>query len=278
MTAQFDTTKPNSARMYDYWLGGKDNFEADRVAAEAVRELRPNVAEQALDNKRFQTRAVGYVAEQGVRQYLDVGSGLPTSPAPGAAFPPLWRPTHEAAAAADPAVAYIDNDPVAVLHSRALLAGGSRRVVAVHGDMCDPMAILGHDDIRRVGIDLNAPVCVVLACVLHFVDADTARSIVSAFTQALVPGSYVIATVGFAKGTGGDNFARTYNSQAGPRIYAHSWEQITALFDGLDLVPPGIADTAAWRPGWQETGLAERSSMIVGGVGRKNQALGPLEA
>jgi S-adenosyl methyltransferase len=272
MTAQFDTTKPNSARMYDYWLGGKDNFEADRVAADAVRELRPNVAEQALDNKRFQTRAVGYVAEQGVRQYLDVGSGLPTSPAPGAAFPPLWRPTHEAAAAADPVVAYIDYDPVAVLHSQALLAGGSRRVVAVHGDMRDPLAILGHDDIRRVGIDLDAPVCVVLACVLHFVDADTARSIVSAFTQALVPGSYVIATVGFAKGTGGDNFARTYNSQAGPRIYAHSWEQITALFDGLDLVPPGIVDTAAWRPGWQETGLAEKSSMIVGGVGRKNQA------
>ncbi len=269
MTAQFDTTKPNAARMYDYWLGGKDNFEADRMAAEAVRELRPNVAEQALDNKRFQTRAVSFVAEQGVRQYLDVGSGLPTSPAPGVGFPPLWLPTHEAAADADPIVAYIDYDSVAVLHSQVLLAGGSRRVVAVHGDMRDPAAILGHDDIRRVGLDLNAPVCVVLACVLHFVDADTARSIVSAFAQALAPGSYVIASVGFAKGAGGDNFARTYNSQAGPRIYAHSWEQISALFDGLDLVPPGIVDTATWRPGWQEPGLAERTSMIVGGVGRR---------
>ncbi|MBV9793594.1 MAG: SAM-dependent methyltransferase [Actinobacteria bacterium] len=269
MTAQFDTAKPNSARMYDYWLGGKDNFEADRVAAEAVRALRPNVAEQALDNKRFQTRAVGYLAEQGVRQYLDVGSGLPTSPHPGVGSPPRWRPTHEAAAAADPLVAYVDYDPVAVLHSQVLLAGGSRRVVAVQGDMRDPAAILGHDDIREAGLDLDAPVGLVLACVLHFVDAGTARDIVAAFTAALSPGSYVIASVGYEQDAGGDGFARTYNSQAGPRIYAHSWAEITALFDGLELIPPGIADTAAWRPGGQETGLPERSSMIVGGVGRK---------
>jgi S-adenosyl methyltransferase len=273
MTAQFDTTKPNSARMYDYWLGGKDNFQADREAAEAVRELRPNVAEQALDNKRFQTRAVGWVAGQGVRQFLDVGSGLPTSAVVTEGAAPLWRSTHEAAAAAgtDPVVAYVDNDPVAVRHSQALLAGGSRTVVAFGGDMRDPAAILGDDQIRGGGLDLGAPVCVVLACVLHFVDAGTARGIVSAFARALVPGSYVIASVGFAKGSGGDSFARTYNAQAGPRIYAHSWEQITALFDGLDRIPPGIVDTAAWRPGWREP-TPERSSMIVGGVARKDPA------
>jgi S-adenosyl methyltransferase len=95
-TPSFDTGSPNVARMYDYWLGGTDNFEADRQAAAAVRKIRPNVAEQALDNKRFQTRAVTYVAGHGVRQFLDVGSGLPTSPAqaPGAA--PQWLATHEA--------------------------------------------------------------------------------------------------------------------------------------------------------------------------------------
>src|ERR1700758_4240283 len=97
MSASFDTSKPNVARMYDYWLGGKDNFEADRRAADAVRELRPNVAEQALENKMFQTGAVACVAGQGVRQFLDIGSGLPTSPARAAGHRPLWLATHEAA-------------------------------------------------------------------------------------------------------------------------------------------------------------------------------------
>jgi SAM-dependent methyltransferase len=270
MTAPFDKSRPNAARMYDYWLGGKDNFQVDRDAAKAVQQQRPDVAQHALDNKRFQTRAVGYVAGQGVRQYLDVGSGLPTSP-PSGGSEPLWLPTHQAAAAAgaDPVVAYIDHDPVAVLHSQALLAGGSRSVVAVRGDMREPAAILGHEEIRRAGLDLGAPVCVVLACVLHFVDAGTARGIVAAFARALVPGSYLIASVGYATGAEGDDFARTYNAQAGPRIYAHSWEQITALFDGLSLVPPGVTDAAAWRPGWQEPGHAGKTRMIAAGVGRK---------
>jgi O-methyltransferase involved in polyketide biosynthesis len=172
MTQPLDTTKPNIARMYDYWLGGKDNFEVDRKAAEAVRERRPDVAEQALDNKKFLTRAVTYVAGQGVRQFLDIGSGLPTSPARTGNQAP-WLSTHEAAGAAiaDPVVAYVDYDPVAVLHSQALLTGGSRQVVAVDGDMRDPAAILAHPEIRGAGFDPNAPACVILACVLHFVDA-----------------------------------------------------------------------------------------------------------
>jgi hypothetical protein len=91
-----DVTKPNIARMYDYWLGGKDNFEADREAAEAIRRQRPNIAEQALDNKKFQTRAISYVAGQGVRQFLDIGSGLPTSPVRADGTAPLWLATHEA--------------------------------------------------------------------------------------------------------------------------------------------------------------------------------------
>ncbi len=157
MTIPFDTTKPNMARMYDYWLGGKDNFEADRKAAEAVRVLRPNIAEQAFDNKKFLTRAVSYVAAQGVRQFLDVGSGLPTSPVVANGAAPLWRATHEAAQAVipDALVAYVDVDPVAVRHSQALLADGSSRVVAVDGDMRDPQAARGprgpnqHDRGRR---------------------------------------------------------------------------------------------------------------------------------
>jgi hypothetical protein len=129
MTMPFDTTKPNMARMYDYWLGGKDNFEADRKAAQAVRDVRPDVAEQALDNKKFLTRAVSYVAGQGIRQFIDIGSGLPTSPARAAGEVPLWLATHEAARSVipDTLVAYVDVDEMAVRHSQALLAGGSRQ-------------------------------------------------------------------------------------------------------------------------------------------------------
>ena len=146
MTTPLDPTKPKMARRYDYWLGGEDNFEVDRKAAEAVRQLRPNVAEQALDNKRFQTRAVRYVAARGVRQFLDIGSGLPISPVRTAGAYPLWLATHEAARTVipDAMVAYVDYDPVAVLHSQALLADGRREV---GGDMRAPKAVLAHDAI-----------------------------------------------------------------------------------------------------------------------------------
>ncbi len=190
-TPPFDPSKPNVARMYDYWLGGRDNFEVDRKAAEAVRQLRPNVAEQALDNKRFQTRAVTYVAGHGVRQFLDVGSGLPTSPVRTPGAEPAWRATHEAARAVmpDAMVAYVDHDPIAVRHcqtllNQTLLNGGLPGVVAVFGDMRDPKGVLTNDEIRAAGFDLDAPACVVLACVLHFVDAETAQGIVSTFVQA----------------------------------------------------------------------------------------------
>ena len=267
----FDTGTPNVARMYDYWLGGTDNFEADRQAAAAVGKIRPNVAEQALDNKRFQTRAVTYVAGHGVRQFLDVGSGLPTSPAQAPGTGPQWLATHEAARRVmpDAMVAYVDHDSIAVQHSRVLLGDGHDAVVAVEADMRDPKAILADDEIRAAGFDLDAPACVVLACVLHFVDAGTARDITSTFARMLAPGSYLVISVGFGRGRAGTNFASTYNAQDGPRIYAHSQEEITGLFDGLDLVPPGIVETSDWLPGQPETALGDRESMIVAGVARR---------
>jgi O-methyltransferase involved in polyketide biosynthesis len=270
-TPPFDTAKPNVARMYDYWLGGKDNFEIDRTAAEAVRRLRPNVAEQALDNKRFQTRAVTYVAGHGVRQFLDVGSGLPTSPVRTPGTEPQWQATHEAARAVmpDAMVAYVDYDPVVVLHSQALLGGGLPGVVAADGDMRDPKGIFISDEIRAAGFNLDAPTCVVLACVLHFADAEIAHGVVSTFVEALAPGSYVVISVGFGRGRTGTDFASTYNAQSGPRIYAHSWREITGLFSGLELVPPGIVETSAWLPGQPDTVPEQRSNMIVAGVGRR---------
>jgi SAM-dependent methyltransferase len=266
-----DVTKPNIARIYDYWLGGKDNFEADREAAEAIRQRRPNVADQALDNKRFQTRTINCVAGQGVRQFLDVGSGLPTSPVQGQGAAPLWLATHQAARAVvpDALVAYVDYDPVAVAHSQALLASGSTRVVAVEGDMGDPEAILTHEGIRRAGFSLDVPACVILCCVLHFLDAETAKSVVASFARSLAPGSYMIISVGFGKGRAGQEFASTYNAQDGSRIYAHSWEEISAMFDGLDLVPPGIVDCAIWGAEPGPAARADQSSMILGAVARR---------
>ena len=268
---RLDVTKPNIARMYDYWLGGKDNFESDRQAAEVIRQRRPNVADQALDNKKFQTRAITHVAGQGVRQFLDIGSGLPTSPVRAEGAAPLWLATHEAARAVvpDALVAYVDYDPVAVAHSQALLASGSRQVVAVDGDMGDPEAIVSHPGIRGAGFRLDAPACVILCCVLHFLDAATAKRVVSGFTRALAPGSYLIISIGWGKGQAGHDFASTYNAQDGPRIYAHSWDEITGLFDGLDLVSPGLVDCATWRADPVPPGPADQTSMILGGVARR---------
>jgi O-methyltransferase involved in polyketide biosynthesis len=268
-----DSSKPNIARMYDYWLGGKDNFEADRAAAEAVRAQRPNIAEQALDNKKFQTRAVTYAAGQGVRQFLDIGSGLPTSPVRAPGSDPLWLATHEAARAVSPdaIVAYVDYDPVAVVHSQALLADGSPQVVAVGGDVRDPASILADPEIAAAGFTLAQPACVILACILHFLDAPTAQAVTASLVKALAPGSYLAISVGYAQGSAGDQFARTYNSQDGPQIFAHSWEQISALFDGLELIPPGLVDAATWRAEWEQTpARAAQTSMILAGVGRKD--------
>lgn len=270
MTTPFDISKPNIARMYDYWLGGKDHFEADRKAAEAIRGTRPNVAEQALGNKKFQTRAVSYVASHGVRQFVDIGSGLPTSPVPEDGLAPLWQSTHEAATGGVPnaVVAYVDYDPVAVLHSQVLLAKGTCGVVAIAGDMRDPEAILGHHEVRGAGFDLREPACVILGCVLHFVDAETAAAIVGSLTGMLAPGSYLVISVGYGAGSAGTNFASTYNAQDGPRIYAHSWEQITGMFNGLALVPPGVVDVSRWQAEQPEVTPTGRSDMIAGGVGR----------
>jgi hypothetical protein len=135
--------------------------------------------------------------------------------------------------------------------------------------MCDPEAILAHDGIRRAGFSLDAPACVILCCVLHFVDPSTARSVVSAFARALAPGSYLIISLGFGKGDAGREFASTYNAQDGPRIYAHSWEDISALFDGLELEPPGIVDCATWRAEPAPAAPVDQDSMILGAAARR---------
>jgi hypothetical protein len=265
-----DTSRPNTARIYDYWLGGKDNFQVDRDAAEAIRENRPDVALLALENKEFLTRAVGYVAGQGICQFLDIGSGLPTSPVPEPGAAPQWLATHDAAMAVipDALVAYIDNDPVAVTHSRALLAKGSERVIAMLGDMRDPAAICQDAGIRHAGLNLAEPACVILGCVLHFLDPETALRSVAAFSSALAPGSYFVISVGHDSEESPDrDFAGAYNAQEGSQIYRQPLAHVNSLFDGLDVVSPGVVDVAVWRPEPGQAPPAKRTAMILGGVG-----------
>jgi S-adenosyl methyltransferase len=267
-----DTTKPNIARIYDYWLGGKDNFAADRAAAEAVRQQRPDIADLVLENKQFLTRAVSYVAQQGVRQFLDVGSGLPTSPVRAQGAAPLWQPTHEAAQAVAPdaLVCYVDNDPVAVAHSQALLAHGSSQVVVAEGDMLDPQAVLSSPVLHAAGFSLEAPVCVMLGCVLHFLEYGTAHRVAGGFIGALPPGSFAIISVGRGDDEVGEDFASTYNAQHGSSVFNFTREEVSALFSGVEVVPPGIVPAPAWRPGIPETPTAkDRQAMILAGVGRR---------
>jgi SAM-dependent methyltransferase len=267
-----DPTQPNAARIYDYWLGGTNNFPADRAAGEAVRRQQPDISVLAVENKQFLTRAVTYVAQQGVRQFLDVGSGLPTSPVPEDGAPPRWLATHEAAQAVDPGalVAYLDHDPVAVAHSQALLAQDRGSVIAAQADMLDPDTVLHRDGLHPAGFTLDAPVCVILGSVLHFLDYPAARRVAAAFIGALVPGSYVVISVGRGDGRAGEDFESTYNAQqGGSRVYNFSREQVADLFTGLDLVPPGIVPAPAWRPEPPDTPLPDRAAAIVAGVGRR---------
>ena len=267
----FDVSTPNTARIYDYWLGGKDNFQVDREAAEAIRKSRPDVADLALENKKFLTRAVSFVAEQGVRQFLDVGSGLPTSPRRELGATPLWLATHEAAARAQPeaAVVYVDYDPVAVLHSEALLAAGNKRVAAVLGDMRDPSAIIAGVQGSATGFDLAEPACLILGCVLHFLEPSVARQTVAQFTAAMAPGSYAIISVGYDGGRPDEgDFTNTYNAQAGPRVFRQTRDGVNALFAGLEVLSPGIVDASTWRPDADQSPKAGRAAMILAGVGR----------
>lgn len=251
----FDPTRPNIARVWDYWLGGKDNFAADRELAEKMLAIHPVSAQMARENRQFLGRAVSYVASRGVRQFIDVGAGLPTA-----------LNTHDIARKADPdaRVAYVDNDPVVISHARSLLAK-SPGVIAVPGDMRDPGGILADAGLTEL-IDLAEPVCVILSAILHFADAGTARDVAAAFVKAVVPGSYLIISVGSGNPSEGENFTSAYTAA---RLYIHSLEEIQSFFDGVELVPPGVVAVRSWNGDGPELNAAPRTATFLGGVGGK---------
>jgi O-methyltransferase involved in polyketide biosynthesis len=251
----FDPTRPNIARVWDYWLGGKENFAADRELAEKMLAVHPVSAQMARENRQFLGRAVSYVAARGVRQFIDVGSGLPTA-----------LNTHDIArhVDAEARVAYLDNDPIVISHARSLLAK-SPGVIAVPGDMRDPGRILTDAGLTEL-IDLAEPTCVILSAVLHFLDAGTAREVAAAFARAIVPGSYLIISVGSGSQSEGDSFTSAYTAA---RIYIHPLADIVSFFDGLELVPPGVVPVLCWYGDDRARNVEPRTATFLAGVARK---------
>jgi O-methyltransferase involved in polyketide biosynthesis len=250
----FDPSTPSIARVWDYWLGGKDNFAADRELAEKMLQINPLAAQMARENRQFLGRAVTYAAAMGIRQFIDIGAGLPTA-----------LNTHDVArqAAPDAKVAYVDDDPMVVSHAMALLAK-AQGIVVVPGDMRDPEAILADPELTAV-ISLSEPVCVLLSGVLHFLDPAAARNVASAFIRAIAPGSYVIISVG----TGQDEVAAPFSAAytAAP-LYIFSPDEIMTFFGGLEMVPPGLVPARGWKGGSPAPKLARRPTFLAG-MGRK---------
>lgn len=235
----FDPAVPNVARLYDYMLGGKENFEADRTLAAQLVANAPTSAWIARQNRAFLARAVRYCAEHGISQFLDIGSGLPT-----------MDNVHEVAHRVNPdaRVVYVDNDPVAVNHAQALLAK-SAGVVAIEADLRRPEQVL--ELARSAGqLDFSQPLAVLIVAILHFIsdDEDPAR-IIRTFTAAMAPQSYLVLSHAThdAQPEEADRARAIYRRASSPLI-TRTYDEVAALFGGLPLVDPGLVYTVQWRP------------------------------
>ncbi len=262
VSPEIDTSTANVARMYDYYLGGKDNFEADRIAAEQVLAQLPGQRRSALENRRFLRRAVGFLAGQaGIDQFLDIGVGLPTQGA-----------VHEVAHEINPRsrVAYVDYDPVVVAHANALLATPDQSVVVAE-DIRRPRELLANPVIRG-HLDFDRPVAVLALAIFHFVrDEDDPAAITACLREALAPGSYLVLTHvcrELLPDQAAAERAKDVYQRAGQPIQARGTEDIRGYFGDFELVEPGLVPKHAWRP---EDGAAaaDPSDISLGGVARK---------
>jgi S-adenosyl methyltransferase len=238
-----DPNVPNVARMYDYMLGGKENYASDRAAVAKLIEMAPGVPVAARLNREFLGRAVRFVASQGVSQFLDVGAGLPTQDS-----------VHQVAQAVDPGarVVYVDNDPVVLSHSRALL-GDSPNVAVVDGDVRDPAGIIGDPAVTAL-IDFSRPVCVLLVALLHFVtDAEDPTALVAAFADAMVPGSYLVFSHATVHGAPPEvavysKDAEKVYDRATSRVTMRDPEEVAVFLRPFTLIEPGLVHVSEWRP------------------------------
>jgi hypothetical protein len=248
------------ARIYDYWLGGKDNFAADRAAAEKILEFVPEARFAARASREFLGRAVRFLARAGIRQFIDLGSGLPTQ-----------DNVHEVAHAIDPAarVAYIDYDPVVIVHAQALLEQST--VTIVEGDVRDPEKIIDHPDLRAL-IDFDEPVGVLMVSILHYVtEAEDPYRIVTTFRDAIAPGSYLaICHVTAEPRPEAEAPVTAVYRQATAPMVPRNHDQVLRFFDGFDLVEPGLVYAPQWRPDAEGEHTDPKSAFKYAGIGRKS--------
>jgi hypothetical protein len=258
--SSIDTSKPSVARMYDYFLGGKDNFQADRDAVDQMPRPLAEIRQVVQENRAFLRRAVRYMARQGIHQFLDIGSGLPTV-----------GNTHEIAQEINPdaRVVYVDNDPVVLAFGRALLATDDNTTVAT-ADMHRPTEVFDHPQTRKL-IDFNEPVGVLMIAMIHFLTAEERPRVMGYLRDILAPGSYLTATHITTDGKSPDVVAQIesiYATTPTP-IHVRDHTEIARFFEGFTLVDPGLVTLDHWRPDPQDP-APQATGWGYGAVGRKS--------
>ncbi|GAB2769013.1 SAM-dependent methyltransferase [Streptomyces bullii] len=254
---KIDTSRPHSARIYDYLLGGKDNYEVDQQAGDELVAAAPQVRLGARANRAFLERAVRFIVGSGLRQILDIGTGLPHSPN-----------VHELALemAPDVRVAYVDNDPIVTAHADALLRSSDAISVAL-ADLRDPQAIVDHPGVRKV-IDFDKPVALLLVSVLHFLTrTEKPEQVIATLRDALPVDSFLVLSHATGDFADCSKAQAVYNRTAAP-LNLRSRAEIERLFDGFELVEPGLVQVSLWRP---DTPPSAKSAEIdiYGAVARK---------
>lgn len=251
-----DTSVPHSARLWNYLLGGKDNFAADREAAEQVLAFLPELVQSARFNREFLGRAVRHLAgEAGVRQFLDIGTGLPTA-----------NNTHQVAQAVAPAsrVVYVDNDPMVLVHARALLTSSPEGATDyIEADLRDPETIL--EQARRT-LDFTQPVAIMLLGILNFVVDDAeATAVVRRLVDAVPAGSYLVIShpTREVSPEAVDRAVQMWNTGGAAPMCVRTPEQILRFFDGLDLLEPGLVTCSRWRPDGNDTTPTSEYSAVA---------------
>jgi len=259
-----DTAKPHAARVYDYYLGGKDHFAPDRETGQALMEVVPTIRAAARENRAFLGRAVRFlVAEAGIRQFLDIGTGLPSA-----------NNVHEVAQGLVPScrVVYVDNDPIVLAHARALLTSSPEGKTAyIHADLRDPEKILA-DPVTTATLDFTQPVALMLVAILHFVpDEAGPRQIVRTLLDALPPGSYLVASHATAEyyPDNGAAAAGVYHRRGIPFQFRSMDEFADLVFPGLEMVDPGVVSVSDWRPEGDGPRPLPAEVTWNGGVARK---------
>ena len=257
-------SRPHMARIYDYFLGGKNHFAADRETADKILAANPAIRVAARENRAFLGRAVRYLAaEAGIRQFLDIGTGLPTT-----------GNVHEVAQSVDPScrVVYVDNDPLVLTHARALLNSAPQgRTAYIHADLREPRAILDDPATREV-LDLSQPTALIMLATLHLIqDEDKPAGIIATLLDALAPGSYFAASH-ITMEHAGEAIAAGQSTMrsAGISAQARNSDEFARLaFSGLDLIPPGVVLVSQWRPEADSPQPAAAEVNCYGGVARK---------